>query len=462
MNGVLRLWLASGLSLGLGLIAFSPSLLGQAPEPATPKVERVRPLAPDPVASAPGVFFFEDLEAISDLKERFQDQGTDEGRFRTSDVDPFSGKKSIQQTYKPLSEFPEGADPGSAGWVWRFFGDNPNGQPEPRGKYPTVVARWYHKFEEGFSPRDGEGFPPKMARMRCFKEGAWEGVYTVLFWIGGGDGHLSIERHTRAPGAHREWSPNQECQWNFSDPVAVGRWIHFELRVALGEGPRSDQIQAWADGTLVCDVVGDDLAAGYKEFLLNGMSWDCYWNGGSPVAQSRFYDDLTLSTEPIGPARTSANPVIVKSAFRPSVNSGRPEPVEGRGAEQGDRQQAWEVEVAEAVQKPLVVAQTVDGVVTRYQPAEFEYTVVWKGTVAGAGNEVQVSRATGQFVGPLAGKDGLNPNTLHMVRVRQQGGAGSWSPWSPWHAAFATTWAEGTAPDKRTPPRGYLLGHAAK
>jgi hypothetical protein len=455
MSGILRLCFGAGMSLSLGLVVFAPSLYGRAPEPAIPKVERVKPLAPDPIASAPGVFFFEDLETMTDLKERFQDQGTDEGRFRISDVDPFSGKKSIQQTYKPLSEFAQGADPGSAGWVWRFFGDNPNGQPEPRGKYPTVVARWYHKFEEGFTPRDDKGFPPKMARMRCFKEGAWEGVYTVLFWIEDADGHLSIERHTRAPGAHREWPPNHECQWKFSDPMNVGRWIHFELRVALGEGPRSDRVQAWADGTLVCDVAGDDLAAGYKDFLLNGMSWDCYWNGGSPVKQSRFYDDLALSTEPIGPARTSANPVIVKSTFQ--------------GAVEGDRQQSWEVEVAQAAQKPLVVDHTSDGVVTRYQPAEFEYTVVWKGTVSGEGNEVQVSKGTGQFAGPLAGKDGLSPNTLHMVRVRQQdAGArqpdagGNWSAWSPWHAAFATTWAEGTAPEKRTPPRGYLLGHAAQ
>ena len=446
MNGMLRLWLAG--ATGLSLAVFAPNLFGGASEPQTPKVERVRPLAPDPAASAPGVFLFDDLETITDLKERFQDQGTDEGRFRISDVDRFSGKKSIQQSYKPLSEFAQDADPGSAGWVWRFFGDNPNGQPEPRGKYPTVVARWYHKFEEGFTPRDGKEFPPKMARMRCFKAGAWEGAYTVLFWIEDPDGHLSIERHTRAPGAHREWTPNHECQWKFSDPVNVGRWIHFELRVALGEGPRSDRIQAWADGTLVCDMAGDDLAAGYKDFLLNGMSWDCYWNGGSPVKQSRFYDDLALSTEPIGPARTSANPAIVKSAFR--------------GAGTGDRQQSWEVELAEAVQKPLVVAQTVDGVVTRYQPAEFEYAVVWKGKLSGEGNEVQVSKAAGEFVGPLAGKDGLSPNTLHMVRVRQQDAGGNWSAWSPWHASFATTWAEGTAPDKRTPPRGYLLGQPAK
>lgn len=433
---------ALAVFLTVAVVGVMVSSVVEAAPAGTPKVERVKPLEPDPLKTAPGVFFFEDLETISDLKERFQDRGLSEGRFRISDVDYFSGKKSIQQTYIPKEQMK--GDPGNAGWVWRFFGDNPkSSRVEPRGKFPVVVARWYHKFEEGFTPRDGVHFPPKMARMRCFNEGEWHGVYTVLFWIGGRDGHISIERHTRAPGAHREWLPNHVCRWKFSDPVNVGRWIHFELRVALGEGPRSDSIQAWADGTLICDITDDDLAAGYKKFLLNGMSWDCYWNGGSPREQSRFYDDLMLGTEPIGPARTPLNPVLVLSnpAGEPKV---------------------YEVEVAQAVQKPLVPERTVDGVVTRYRPPEFDYTVVWRGSVPGARREVEVSSANGEFVGPLAGKDHLEPNTLHMVRVRAQGADGRWSAWSRWHAGFATTWAEGTPPEKRTPPKGYLLGHAGR
>ncbi len=441
MKAVVMCTLALAL---VGLVsAVAPVVEGAAPE--TPKVDRVKPLSPDPLKSAPGVFFYEDLETITDLKGRFNDLGLDDGRFRITTVDPVGGEKSIQQTYVPLAEIPQGADPGSAGWVWRFFGDNPHGRVENRGKYPVAVARWYHKFEEGFTPRDGTHFPPKMARMRCFGEGEWRGAYTVLFWIGGEDGHISIERHTRAPGAHREWSPNYQCQWKFSDPVNVGRWIHFELRVELGDGPRSDSIQAWADGTLICDMVGDDLAAGYKNFTLNAMSWDCYWNGGSPVEQSRFYDDLALSTEPIGPARTSLNPVIVLSAAAVKAS-------------------AWtfEVEVAEASQKPLVVAHTVDQVATRHQPPTFDYTVVWKGSTGAARKELEVASANGEFVGPRAGKDGLRPNTLHMVRLRQEGPRGTWSEWSRWHAGFATTWAEGTPPEERAAPKGYLLGHARK
>jgi hypothetical protein len=32
------------------------------------------------------------------------------------------------------------------------------------------------------------------------------------------------------------------------------------------------------------------------------MMLDCYWNGGSPRAQSRYYDNLVFSTQKIGPA----------------------------------------------------------------------------------------------------------------------------------------------------------------
>jgi hypothetical protein len=443
MNGMLRVWLAGAVGLSLRLAVFAPALFAGAAEPQMPKVERVRPLVPDPIASAPGVFFFEDLETITDLRERFQDQGLDEGRFRISDVDPFSGKKSIQQTYKPLSEFAQGADPGNAGWVWRFFGDNPYGQPEPKGKFTTLVARWYHKFQEGFQPRDGAHFPPKMARLGVFRPGDWSGAYRVYYWIGGDDAHISIERRTRVPDAHREWLPNHYCNWGYADATNVGRWTHHELRVQLGEGKRADRVQAWADGILICDVVGDDLAAGYREYTPNGMALDCYWNGGSPVSQSRFYDDFILSTEFVGPARTPLNPVIVRC----------PGP-------QGMK--AWEVEVARTVQKPLVSDRTDDGVVIRYQPQQFDRETVWKGSAAGAATEVAVGAEAGAFTGPLAGKEALEPNTFYTVRIRWQAGDGVWSAWSPWHAGFATTWAEGTPPEQRALPAGYLIGQPIK
>jgi len=390
-----------------------------ASEITSPKVERVAPADAVSLDAVPGVFFSERFESGGGLQDIFHDSGDNHERFRISTTDPFSGKTAIQQTYIPIPRTT--GDPGSGGWGWRFFGDNPHASsiadPSP---VTTAVARWYHKYEEGFQPRDGWQFPQKMARMRAFHDGPWSGAYTVLFWFSGEDGHLSIERHTRAPDAHREWLPNHVSDFRLSDAHNTGRWIHYELRVALGEGARADTIQAWADGVLLCNIVGDDLSAGYRDYTLNGMSWDCYWNNGSPADQSRFFDDIALSSSPIGPARSPVNPIIHVT---------------------GDPSQAWQIEIAEATQLPLVVADSFDGVTTRLEPAAFERDVVWTAHLTGSPGEITVDAATGRF--PPSGSDRLRHNRLHQVRVRRQAASGQWSPWSPWHAGFATEWADG-------------------
>ncbi|MEA2064181.1 MAG: hypothetical protein U9P14_10815, partial [Gemmatimonadota bacterium] len=137
------------------------------------------------------------------------------------------------------------------------------------------------------------------------------------------------------------------------------------------------------------------------------------------------------------------NPVIVKSAFS-SQDS---------GAVQG----AWEIEVAQGRQKELEVGYALDGIVTRYNPAEFDYTVVWRGSVTGVENEATVDNSLGGFTGPLAGGNGLAPNTLHFLRVRQKDSAGNWSEWSSWHSGFATTWANDATSEEKTLPEGYLV-----
>ncbi|MCZ7646478.1 MAG: hypothetical protein M5U26_14535 [Planctomycetota bacterium] len=419
------------LALAAGWAAAAWTAEGQSE--VAPLVERVRPLAEDPLKEAPGVFFYEDLETIQKLGESFQDVGGNDGRFRISDTDAFSGKRGIQQEYLPGKELKD--DPGNAGWCWRFFGDNPKSNMTRGGTLvTTAVARWYHKFEAGFEPRDVAHWVPKFGRMRCFTDGEWHGAYSVLYWIAGQDGHLSIERHTKAPGVHREWLPNHATRFEFARPENVGRWIHFELRVALGEGPRADRIQAWADGLLICDVEGDDLAGGYRKFGLNGMSWDCYWNGGSPKRQSRYFDDLMLGTQPIGPARTPLNPEIVLASATGKV----------------------ELEVAEGMQETLETETTNDGLVTRHKPLAVKYATVWRGQAAA--ERVTVNGENGAFVGPRAGKEALAANTLHFVRARRKGAGDAWGPWSAWHAGFATEWPEGTQPAARTPPEGYLAG----
>ncbi len=423
------------------LLLLAMPLLAAAPP--TPKVDKVLPASPSALADLPGVFFYEQCDTIQDLSPRWQNVSSDGGNFRLSRTDALSGNTALRQTYKPLADYDSTEDAGAAGWVGRFFGDKASHSssipPEQQGKYTTAVASWYHKFEEGFTPRDGWHFPPKMARLRCYEAGNWAAKYSILFWIGGEDGYVTIQRHTKIAEAHREWPPNHNTPFKFSNPQNVGRWVHFELRVELGEGPRSDRVQAWADGLLVCDIAGDDIAAGHRGTTLNCMQWDCYWNDGSPVAQSRFFDDMVVGTERIGPLRAGLNPKITKGLYLAEDTPG-----------------GWEAEVAQGVQRELVKDRVLDGIVIGYRDPEVDYTKVWSGGLEGDGLELEVNEANGEFSGPRAGEATLAANTLHFVRVRQKNAEGQWSTWSSWHSGFATDWAEGTPSELKTLPEGYL------
>jgi len=407
-----------------------------------PKVDLVSSLAEEPFLNDPAVFFSENFEITGDLETRFYDTGgIGKGRLRISDAEAFSGSGAAHITYVAKKDFPEGEDPGAAGWFWYFFGDNDLEGYSPIADTTVrtrLYARWYHKFEEGFSSQDSTGtLPPKMARMRCFDR-TWKANYTVLFWIEGTDGHISIQQHTRAPGVHREWLPNHNTSFTLNNPGNIGRWIHFELGVTLGEGHYSDRVQAWADGKLICDMDKQDLAGGYRGNTLNAMSWDCYWNGGAPRVQSRFYDDLVLSDKPIGPVRTSLTPSIRKAAFQ---------------SKNGEALKEWQVEVAQARQIPMSTSDSL-----RKEP-KMLYTTVWQGEVKGKVDTVSVNTYLGEFVGPLAGKEQLSYNTLYSIRIRQRVKRYGWSKWSEWHSCFSTTWMPGTEPDGRIPAKGYLTGH---
>ena len=80
--------------------------------------------------------------------------------------------------------------------------------------------------------------------------------------------------------------------------------------------------------------------------------------------------------------------------------------------------------MAQGVQQPMIAASTDDGTVTRYQPLGTAYTVVWQGAMRGDCSELTVDSQSGKFTGPCKGAKGLQPNTLHFVRVRQQDAAG--------------------------------------
>lgn len=150
-------------------------------------------------------------------------------------------------------------------------------------------------------------------------------------------------------------------------------------------------------GTGGCKVFFGDSPSYPQKAVRRGETFDD-WNSGSPVTQSRWYDNFVISTEPIGPVVCPANPTVIKTPYRGSGRAG-----------------AWQVEVA-----------------SDYNGRE----VVYQSRLLPPVNSVVIDPLHGTFVGPLAGQQKFSSGGIYYLRVRQQNAEGITSDWSRWHQGF--------------------------
>ncbi len=224
----------------------------------------------------------DDFEDQQDLTVNYQDVSLN--GFSVSTNDAFSGSHGIEQLYT--------AGQVDAGWISWFYADALGNDYGPA--HHEIYVRWYHKFEAGF-----DGFPPKMARIRSLGPG-WDKRFSVLYWIADGkivaDVHVPFSSQANSSG----WLPVAVSDFDYNHPANVGRWICHEMYVKTNTSGQSDgAYRFWADGEMIIERTDVDLR-GSTSHEFNEVMLDTYWNGGSPVEQSRFYDDLVISTAPIG------------------------------------------------------------------------------------------------------------------------------------------------------------------
>ena len=224
------------------------------------------------------------FESGDALSVNYQDVSTNGMSVAAGEA--FEGTHSLCQAYTPGQV--------DAGWIIRV---NNSGFPD------HVFMRWYHKFEAGF-----QGFPPKMARIRSRnRSGDWSSPYAVHCWLES-DGVIALDvAATNSTQANSSgWLAIARSSFSFSDARNIGRWICFEMEVKLNTPGAADGLyRLWADSVLIVERTNVDLRGSTTD-KINELMLDCYWNGGSPKAQNRYYDNLVISTQKIGPVANSA------------------------------------------------------------------------------------------------------------------------------------------------------------
>lgn len=367
-----------------------------AKKPETPRIDCVIPLPRQPQAENASTIWYDDFDGGLNPK--------------AMEGSPLDDKMAFGQTGRSLRCLYEKGKRGQGGCKV-FFGDSPtyrNVTVRSGEQFNEIYWRIYVKHQYGW-----KGSPAKMSRATSLVTSNWAQAMIAHVWSSH-HSSLTLDPVRCVNGdqtlgtKYNDW---QAMTWLGNKPVSKfpihateesGYWVLVECRVKLNTPGKSDGInQLWIDGRLECERKALDFRGSYTKHGINAVFLEAYWNDGSPVTQSRWYDNFVISTEPIGPVVCPHNPTIVKTPHR------------GRG-----RGNPWQVEVAE----------------------DFEgKNVVFRSNLLLPKNRTVIENKQGRFLGKLAGKNSLTSGKTYYLRVRQQGARGVMSLWSRWHQGFQVT-----------------------
>ena len=231
----------------------------------------------------PEWLWFDSFESSDAIKKKYQDVSMSGISITTADA--LQGERSLCQHYN-IGQV-------DAGWIIHVSNQG----------FPShLFMRWYHKFENGFI-----GFPPKMARMRYRpRTGDWNSQFELNCWIDKGLVVADVKALNSTQANSAGWLAKTTSKFSFNDNKNIGRWVCFEVELFLNSPGKTDgAYRIWADDSLIVELMNVDLR-GSKNYLVNEVMLDGYWNAGSPKEQNRYYDNFVISTKRIGRAVASS------------------------------------------------------------------------------------------------------------------------------------------------------------
>lgn len=262
---------------------------------------------------APGWIWCDDFE--QDRRSRYFEYDSAGGSFvRAASV-------GVEGSYAMRGRF--AAAQVSAGSLKLAFGRTPGANFRPVGaetaRYRDVYWRMYLRNEPGWS--GGGGY--KLSRATSLVNPSWAQAMIAHVWSGeppnqnflmldpasGTDtqGHLRTTRYNDFNNLR--WLGAKTGSTPMFGPDGVGKWRCVEARARLNDpGDANGVFQLWVDGKPEATIESLNWVGAYTEYGINAVFFENYWNGGSPRAQERYFDNIVVSTEPIGCAGSPPQP----------------------------------------------------------------------------------------------------------------------------------------------------------
>jgi hypothetical protein len=205
-----------------------------------------------------------------------------------------------------------------AGGMKLAFGRNPNGYMRkgirPNDNFREIYYRQYLKMQAGW-----EGNPAKLSRATVFTSSSdWSQAMIAHLWSDG-NYHLLLDpvRCVDDQGSvkcigyndfpHMSWLGNKSGVTPIFATDHSGVWYCVEMHVKLNDPGQSNGLcEFWIDGNLEARRDNLNFVGTYTGYAINAVFFENYWNSGSIKEQERYFDNIVVSTQPIGAYNSTA------------------------------------------------------------------------------------------------------------------------------------------------------------
>ncbi|MBC8073563.1 MAG: hypothetical protein IAG13_34900 [Deltaproteobacteria bacterium] len=260
-------------------------------------------LCPDALPEA--WLFCEDFEDLTDPAATFFEYQDADGAFVLDEGDAASGVRTMKASYV------EGVE--GAGWLSVAFGRNPivygnSPQASADVDFQSIYWRVRVKMQEGW-PDVGPG---ELTSATAFASKEWQQALVARLRSDGDAAVLLAEPFSCIVGDALacEGFDDADRQQQLggllgATPLfsadASGSWHCVEAHVALNTPGLADgTFEFWIDDELQNESHTLDWRGSWNEYGINLVTVENLWPGGAPTDLERWFDDLVISTEPIG------------------------------------------------------------------------------------------------------------------------------------------------------------------
>ena len=257
----------------------------------------------------PAWLWCDDFE--QDRLGQYFEYSTGEGSFLRAAGAGYAGSAGMRVRFRPKQV--------DAGSLHLAIGKTPSAFFRAVDAGTAVHREVYWRFYLRYAPSWVGGGGNKVSRAQSLAAMTFAQAMIAHVWSGSMPGdHVPIDRLGLDPWTGIGWRGKlMTTEYNdfphlqglgtaytrttLFDRVHTGKWHCLEAHARLNDPGRSNGLfELWIADRPEAKLSGLDWIGSFRDFGINAVYLENYWNDGAPQAQERYFDNFVVSTERIG------------------------------------------------------------------------------------------------------------------------------------------------------------------